>query len=416
MFLSATAASAQWVNDSIQMGAGYRNEVFYSMGGGTRGITPIGDWELAHTQVKMDNCIRVNHVAGVRVIPYPKGAIADWNQFDTAGWQSWRMVFNNINKRELGAFNQQKGPGMWDFNWGIYNTSTHEVVGDSMYLLILNAGSPTQIFRKFYPVKQDVSGNLQLRIAALDGTGDTTMNVLSATAGTRAYKYVHLQKKNQPLREPAQAWDVVFTQYFAPTFDPMSGKIIPYPVMGVETNQGVLVAAIRGVERSAIDPGNWKSQATDDLTGIGSNWKSFNRSTNKFACKDSLSYLVKSVDGQYWLLYFSRFDGNATGKIIFHKQQTNLASVQGFGNTLKLSLYPNPAIPGRAVVLATDAAGHREVKLQITDAAGRTVYTANRTLKGLEQQELPTMGLSSGSYFLSLTAEGKKAVIPFLIP
>lgn len=416
LLLSAGETSAQWVSDSIQMGPAYRNEIFYSLGSGTQGNSPLLDWELAHTQVKMDNCIRANHVAGVRVVPYPKGDISDWNKFDTGGWTSWRMVFNEIRKRELGAFNQQKAPGMWDFSWGVYNTTTHEVVGDSMYLLILNAGTPGQLYRKFYPVKQDASGNLQVRIAALDGSGDTVMNVLSANAGSRAYKYVHLQKKTQPLREPASSWDIVFTQYFAPTFDPMSGKTIPYPVMGVETNQGVTVAAIRGIDRAAINPADWKNQVEDNLTGIGSNWKSFNRSTNRFTCADSLSYLIKSADGQYWLLYFSRFDGSANGKVVFAKQQTNLASVQGFGNTLKWNLYPNPVIKGQALMLATDASEVHEVLIQISDASGRLVREMSSTLSGLELLPISTEGLASGKYFLCMVSAGKKAVIPFILP
>lgn len=416
LLLLATETSAQWVSDSIQMGPGYRNEVFYSLGGGNQGNSPLMDWELAHTQVKMDNCIRANHVAGVRVVPYPKGDINDWNKFDTSGWKSWRMVFNDIKKRELGAFNQQKGLSMWDFSWGVYNTTTHEVVGDSMYLLILNAGTPNQLFRKFYPVKQDASGNLQVRMAELNGGNDTVLNVLSATAGSRAYKYVHLQKKTQPLREPAAPWDLVFTQYFAPTFDPMSGQTIPYPVMGVETNQGVTVAAVRGVDRAAINPADWKSQLADNLTGIGSNWKSFNRSTNKFTCVDSLSYLVKTVDGQYWLLYFSRFDGSATGKVVFAKQQTNLASVKGFGNSLKWNLYPNPAVRGQAMVLATDASEIREARIQITDASGRMVKELYSSFNGLEQLQIPTEGLASGKYVLTLVSGGKKATVPFILP
>ena len=99
LLLSVSETSAQWVSDSIQMGPGYRNEVFYSLGGGNQGNSPLMDWELAHTQVKMDNCIRANHVAGVRVVPYPKGDINDWNKFDTSGWKSWRMVFNDNKKK-----------------------------------------------------------------------------------------------------------------------------------------------------------------------------------------------------------------------------------------------------------------------------------------------------------------------------
>lgn len=406
-----------WTNDSVSMGPGIRNEVFYSLNNGTVSSGPINLWELAHTQTTMDNCIRANHVAGVRVVLYPKGDTAAWSSYDTSGWKRWRMVFNDNHDHKKGAFNQQPGPGMWDFNWGVYNSSTHEVVGDSLYLLILGEGTPSVSYRKFWPVKQDRTGNLIVRVANIDGRGDTTYTLRKADASGKNYKYLNITTKQAVNREPAQSWDLLFTQYFAPTFDPRSGKVLPYPVMGVESNIGALSVAISGVHRDSINLSTYQMQVKDDLTGVGADWKRFDQGTFRYVFKDSLTYLVKAKDGQYWLLYFTGFGGSTTGKVYFSKQKTNLASVAFASMGLGWNVYPNPAVQGNNVFVGTDLnSGRMPAALRMTDALGREVYSSAVTLNGLQQFAIPTQGLKSGLYTISLRAgqvlETRKLLIP----
>lgn len=415
---SAVHASAQnWTNDSVNMGPGIRNEVFYSLSNGSVSTGAINVWELAHTQATMDNCIRANHVAGVRVVLYPKGDTSAWSSFDTTGWKRWRMVFNDIHDHKKGAFNQQPGPGMWDFNWGVYNSSTHEVVGDSLHLLILGEGTPRVAYKKFWPVKQDRQGNLIVRVANIDGSSDTTFRLMKADASGKNYKYLNISTQQVVNREPSQSWDLLFTQYFAPTFDPRSGRVLPYPVMGVESNLGTLTVAINGVHRDSISLSNYQMQVKDDLTGVGADWKRFDQTTFRYVFKDSLTYLVKAKDGEYWLLYFTGFGGNSTGKVYFSKQKTNLASVAFASMGLGWNVYPNPALQGNTVYVGTDLnSGRMPAALRMTDALGREVYSSHISLNGLQQFALPTQGLKSGLYTISLRAgqvvETRKLLIP----
>ncbi len=415
---SASQAVAQnWTNDSVNMGPGIRNEVFYSLSNGTVSTGSINLWELAHTQTTMDNCIRANHVAGVRVVLYPKGDTAAWSSFDTSGWKRWRMVFNDIHDHKKGAFNQQPGPGMWDFNWGVYNSSTHEVVGDSLHLLILGEGTPGMTYKKFWPVKQDRQGNLIVRVANIDGSNDTTYTMKRADATGKNYKYFNITNKQTVNREPSQSWDLLFTQYFAPTFDPRSGRVLPYPVMGVESNMGTLSVAINGVHRDSINLSTYQMQVKDDLTGVGADWKRFDQTTFRYVYKDSLTYLVKAKDGEYWLLYFTGFGGSSTGKVYFSKQKTNLSSVAFAAMGLGWNVYPNPAVQGNTVFVGTDLNnGRLAASIRMTDALGREVYSQNISLNGLQQFAIPTQGLKSGLYNISLRSgnvlETRKLLIP----
>jgi hypothetical protein len=415
---SAFQAGAQnWVKDSVNMGPGIRNEVFYSLSNGAVSTGAINVWELAHTQTTMDNCIRANHVAGVRVVPYPKGDTAAWSSFDTSGWKRWRMVFNDIHDHKKGAFNQQPGPGMWDFNWGVYNSSTHEVVGDSLHLLVLGEGTPGMTYKKFWPVKQDRLGNLKVRVANIDGTNDTTYTLVKANAAGKNYKYLNITTKQVVNREPSQSWDLLFTQYFAPTYDPRSGRVLPYPVMGVESNMGALSVAINGVHRDNINLSTYQMQVKDDLTGVGADWKRFDQSTFRYVYKDSLTYLVKAKDGEYWLLYFTGFGGSSTGKVYFSKQKTNLASVEFASMGLGWNVFPNPAVQSNTIFIGTDLnTGRMAGSIRMTDAMGREVYTQNITLNGLQQFAIPAQGMRAGLYTISLQAgnvvETRKLLIP----
>jgi hypothetical protein len=395
-----------WVNDSVNMGPGIQSEVFYSLKNGSVSSGAINSWELAHTQVVMDNCIRANHVAGIRVVLYPKGDISNWNSFDTSGWSQWRMVFNDIHKREKGAFNQQPGPGMWDFNWGVYNPSTHEVVGDSLYLLIRNAAT-TPVFKKFWPVKQDRNGNLHLRMANLDGSEDTTFILTRSSGDGKNYKYAHLGTLSFANREPAQAWDLLFTQYFAPTYDPRTQKVVPYPVMGVESNSDVLVAEITKTHRDDVDLSAYQMEVKDDLTGVGADWKKFNEMTFRYTIVDSLTYLVRAKDGEYWLLSFTRFGGSATGKVFFSKQMTNLSSTNFVELGLKWNVYPNP-VKGSSVQVATDLSGFGVLGIiDVLDVQGRVIHSEHMPLGGLKLHSVNINGLKPGIYHVRLQAGGK---------
>ncbi|MCC7298971.1 MAG: hypothetical protein IT244_11615, partial [Bacteroidia bacterium] len=94
--------SAQTVKlDSTVMGSQYANQIFYDMKNGQVGSASIANWDIAHTSDIRDNCIRVNHINGIRVIHYKPNT--SWESFDTAGWKTWGMNYNDIHNHEKGA-------------------------------------------------------------------------------------------------------------------------------------------------------------------------------------------------------------------------------------------------------------------------------------------------------------------------
>ena len=336
-FAVSNAALAQRT-DTIVMGQGYKNAVYYDLEKGTKTAAPMTQWHLAHTTVTRDNCLKINHMAGFEVYAYPNGDNKDFATMDTAGWKSWRKFYNDIHEHEKGAFNQQK-TSMWDFSWGVYDPNTKEVTGDSLYLLVATNPGFNTVYLKFMPIKQLINGDFIFRVATLDGSTDKTDTLFQADGRDKTYKYYNFYNgKVQP--EPNRNdWDILFTRYYAPTVPPGGGTPVMYPTVGVESKRGTRVSKITDVSwtdfsdfymknamkvDSALTQGNALS-VSKDLTKIGGDWKSYDNTTRVWTIQKQWLYIIESVniattgnDTSHYFLNFEDFKGSATGEVIIN--------------------------------------------------------------------------------------------------
>ena len=75
MALSLQAAAQPWVEDSVEMGASYANDIFYSLKNGFVKAESSANWHLAFQMVQFGEpnfnaSIRANHIKGkVAVFP-----------------------------------------------------------------------------------------------------------------------------------------------------------------------------------------------------------------------------------------------------------------------------------------------------------------------------------------------------------
>jgi len=72
--------------------------------------------------------------SGSQLYCYPTGDTSDWESVDTVGMNSWKVLYNSPENWEDGAFNRN-ATGHPDYGWGVYNTVTHNVTGDSIYVI-----------------------------------------------------------------------------------------------------------------------------------------------------------------------------------------------------------------------------------------------------------------------------------------
>lgn len=383
--LTAGRVSAQGVlNDSAVMGPGYANQVYYDIKTGTKSNAAVNNWDIAHTSVSRDNCIRANHMSGLRVFQYPKGKTDAWSTFDTSGWSSWKLLWNDIHDHNKGAFNLHNNMAKWKFGWGTYDVNTKEVTGDSLFLLAWAGMAPGTYtrFLKFWPVIQKDNGDLVFRYANLDGSAEKTDTLFQSAATGKMYKYFRFNGGTKPNREPASTdWDITFNRYFELSVNPMTGGMEMYPVMGIESKRGTRTAKVFGKPFGNLKPdsnwlvGDYTKSFKNDLTGIGSGWKSFN---NTWLLNDTMSYLVERVrssDTSYWLINMTGFTGSSSGKIRFSRMQLrNSLSVKDnvFGS---VNVYPNPA--SKNLYLTLDPKTPKTCTLSIKTLNGKTLVSEN---------------------------------------
>lgn len=406
------AANAQTVvTDTIVMGAGYANQVFYSLQNSSKTANQMGSWHIAHTSNTRDNCIRANHAAGVNVYAYPKGDNSAYTNFDTTGWATWPTFMNDIHKHEVGAFNKTLNKNNpWDFSWGVYDAGSHTVVGDSLYLITLSSAGKVVAFIKFMPIAQYPNGDFTFRYDFVGGTKDFTSidTIKQSKANNGTYKYFHFTNKQVTLEPTNGKWDLNFTRYYEPAFNGTS--FVPYLVVGVESRVGSKIAKIEMVTWDDLkaSPLTYHNQAKDttggegyrvDLTRIGSKWKVFNGSS--YDMVQDLNYLVESKDSNVYGVQFTGFVGASMGRIILNKSQL-LTKVIGSTNNIaknnQVVIYPVPA-QNQLYVKPLENSSIQCISIKSLD--GRIIRNASN-INSTDVAQLNIGDLTAGQYIVEV--------------
>ncbi len=420
IFGMGTLTAQTVTTDTILMGPGYANQVFYSLQTGSKTTNPMGSWHIAHTSNTRDNCIRANHAAGVNVYAYPKGDNAAYANFDTTGWQSWPSFMNDIHKHEVGAFNKQLNKNNpWDFSWGVYDAGSHTVKGDSLYLITLSSAGKVVAFIKFMPIAQYPNGDFSFRYDFVGGTKDfaviDTIKQNGAKNGT--YKYFHFTNKQVTLEPTNGMWDLNFTRYYEPSFN--GTAYVPYLVVGVESRVGRKIAKIEMVTWDDLkqSPFTYHNQAQDttggegyrvDLTRIGSKWKVFNGTG--YDMVQDLNYLVQSSDSNVYGLQFNGFVGASMGRIILNRSMLITQIIGSTSNLVKnqVDIFP---VPAQNQLYVRPIASTKIEGITLRSLDGRTLRTASNICSENVAQ-LNIGDLSAGQYIIEVkTSNGIQSQI-----
>jgi hypothetical protein len=428
--LSGQLFSQTTVSDSVAMGQGYANAVYYNIRNGSESAKPIGQWHLSHTTVSRDNCIRVNHMANVDVYAYSKGDNSKFSTMDTTGWAFWKKCYNDVKVHENGALNQSlNSANMWDFSWGIYDPTTKEVTGDSLYLFVIGSQTGSTLF-KFMPIKQLANGDFIFRFATLNGSIDKTDTLFQSNFSGKSYKYYHFLTGDVQPEPSRDDWDLLFTRYYAPTIPPGGGNPVMYPTMGVESKRGTRVSKITTYtwDVMAANPAQTltglkmtgtPTELSKDLTKIGGDWKSFDNSTGKWTIQTGWNYVVESTrtlgaikDTTYYMLSFTGFTGSSRGESQFRKLTLTPTASATFKNlNIEAKLFPNPV---QNDLLLWIPQLNQEAKLQIRAINGQIMIEQTAQFQSGSTLKLNIQDLPAGQYMLNVVSGSDKASLPFI--
>lgn len=379
-----TGISAQTIQDTVSIGAGYANEKWYSLQNDEQGFAPKNNWDIAFETSGMGSGIHINSVIGTKLWCYPNGDTSAWNSIDTTGITSWSPRYNSDTSWSIGAFNVPLSSNPYDLGWGIYNNITHEVVGDSIYIIKLSNNAYKKIW-----IKKLAGGTYYFQYADLNGSNLVSTSITKSAYNTKTLVYYSLQSNNILDREPvSNNWDLVFKQYTA--FIPS-----PYTVAGVLQNKGVTAVKVHPVNVSTYN--QWYNHTFKTaINTIGYDWKAY---TGSWVIEDSLVYFVKSKQGDIWKVVFTGFGGSANGNYIFTKEKISAAGINSPSYHEKFILYPNPATDYLHIL--SDVSFNTDANVEIMNISGKIVDRKSIKLQeNLSESIIDISTLNDGIYLL----------------
>lgn len=383
--------------DTVSMEPGRIYDAYYSLKTGEYTQVIRDNWDIGFSTKVFDVTIRTNGAIGVKLFTYPNSDISGWETMDTTGLSTWPEMYNDDTNWENGAFNINTNGSQLDFGWGVYNMTTHRIVGDSLFILQMPDGK----VKKIWIVEKNPTINeYTFKYADLDGSGEMEKVIALNDYADMNFIGFSFTSNDVVVREPASSdWDLVFTKYM--TF---YMGVMWYPITGVLQNYKVQVAAYPETDTAFMD---YTIQALDsfNISTIGNNWYSLQGGMPPtYAINDSLVYFVSDQESSIWKLVFEYYESNM-GEIGFKKQliedHTSISELQNV-NSGHLAIQPNP-VNGNFVNLMFDADQAGEATLNVFNLTGAKMiaekisYQAGLNNKGIDISDLP-----AGAYIVTL--------------
>lgn len=385
----------------VATGGNYANDVYYNFSNDILKTAARSSWDVAFKTNQMSVSVLANNGTGTMVYTWPKGTIADWETVDTTG-MGWTPLYNSVADWEYGAFNANTVPGnAFDYGWGTYNMTSHNITGDSIFIVKLATGN----FKKLAIIQKNAIQNLwSFRYADLDNKNDTTITLDGDDYKSKSFIHYSIANNIVIEQEPSERWQLLFTRYF--------DYNIPYYVTGVLANSGVKIQQVGGVSQSDFE-GYQTSMFNDTLSEIGSDWKSFSMTTFQYVVVPDVVYFVQDTAGtdkSIWKLYFTGFSGSATGTYSFVKKNLGVTGINNVAER-NLTVYPNPA--SHEINVIHDFSGDTEIT--VYNISGQPVFkTQNTENAGLNKNTLNISTLPAGIYSLHVRAGNDVKTVKFL--
>lgn len=395
--------------DSVTLSPNYAQQVWYNLQTGIKNTSPLNNWDLAFSARSRDAAIFINPVSNLHLY-LTKTTSANWATVDTTGIYA-NEQFNSDTSWTLGAFNRT-GDNFFNYGWGGYNQATHNVTGNSVYVIKFADGS----FKKFIIDKLSYDTTYTFRQANIDGSGEQKFTFNKKIFNGKAFGYFSFLTNGPVDREPRLTdWDITFTRYTGLTPD-NNGVLQNYTLTGVLQHPDATVAKI--IKRDTANNSFSSLNFSGKMNTIGYDWKSYNMATNQYQILDSTTYFVKRADGTIYKLVFKKFGGSSTGNIVFSKQYLLASSTIEVdnGKTIRLFIASNPVIGDEVQLIIDSEVEVNNAEVRIFSITGAIVSTQKINLsQGLQTLSFPLPNLNSGFYFTQLQLKNKTLTEKFVV-
>jgi hypothetical protein len=393
--------------DTLSIGAGYSQQVWYNLETGAKTQSAGSTWDIAFSmRPRVDASIWVNP----NVTLYK--AVAPASAWTTVVVDTLTLTpqYGVDTTWSMGAFNRTGG-GSLDYGWGSYSPVTHNITGDSIYVIKNLAGK----WQKILIEKLALDTSFFFKYADLNGTNEKSVELKKGNYKDRLLGYYSLVNNAAVNREPSiKEWDLTAFRYYGLTPD-NTGALQSYPLTGILQNPNVTIA--KAAKRDTASDSHTGLTFSSRTNVIGADWKTFDLSAG-WKVADSTVYFVKALNGKIHKLIFTRFGGSSNGNMIFTREALLTSSVKDeMGKIASMSIYPNPAKADNINLIYDINTAGQSLDFQLVSLSGQVVYAQKlqNTEGGLVQQNIPSLSIPSGLYLARLTWAGKSVVQKVMI-
>lgn len=404
----AAQAQQAWMIDSVSIGASAQDE-YYSLKNGSQRIENSKNWNIGFTLSPIGDSAAVwaNHQdppgkeAFTKVFNIHKDS-TQWNTVTLADTAAANLCFNNDQGWYQGAFNDVSSSDPYNFGWGYYDAVSHNIVGDSIFIVRANGVYYKLIIEQLQAATAPVTWTFSYENLSTPAAAVQKTIVKSPKYDNNLFAYFNFATEADTNREPAIAnWDFVINRYTTNSVG--SGQGTNNNVVGVLTNKGVLVTKAKPVDVDTAYNNflTYTTSMSKVISVIGWDWKT-RLSNGSYNVPDSTSYFMKDKGGELWQMQPLEY---SAGKMIFRKRMLFPLAVTNVNSNIQaMNVYPNPAQQNMHVLL--DVKNASKVQVMIIDFTGKIVSSFSSSINsGLNALDIPCNQLSNGNYVLSIKGE-----------
>ncbi|AOW20183.1 T9SS type A sorting domain-containing protein [Urechidicola croceus] len=388
LILGLGIIQAQETSVDLSMGSSYANQVYYKLSTETETTFSRDTWDLAFLRVSAYAfATRVNDGKGIQVFEASANT-ADWTTIDVANEGTWIELHNSETDWFIGAFDM----GSATYGWGEYNVTTHHVEGAIIFVLKYADGT----YRKL--IIDDYSNGYTIIYSTWNGSSwsaDETVTISNTSNPDNDFNYYSLENNAEVLAEPASTdWDFVFTKYATDYFGDGS---LYYGVTGTLHHSDITIA--ENDESAGADVSNL--EYSEEINTIGYDWKSYTGSGYEVSA-DQVFY-VKYADDTIYRMYFTAFEGSATGNLSFNFEDVTSTMSVDETNLLSFGVFPNPSSDKKINVVYDTKVNSDSSSISIFNITGSKVFEKSiSNISGFYNSQLDLSSLSAGIYILKL--------------
>ena len=391
-------------NDSVSLGSGATNMVFYKLTTGAKTSAPNDDWHIAFSARYINGftfaltsqaaAIRINEAFGLKLFRSPNQKLDQYASFDTTGWHGWQQMHNPDTTWTLGALNANvnfNDPNHFNYGWGEYDGTSHNVTGDSsIYLIQLPDGS----FKKFVVLNLLYDTAFNVQYANLDNSGATTQEIRKAPYSSKNFVYLNLSTGNLLDKEPALTdWDFMALRYTNTVYNPSN----PTQDIGFLTKDANSEYAASGgaAQQNCYTGPGW----TNLINVIGKSWMGAPGDT---VIPGQAYFIQNSTSG--YKMTVTGFGGATTGLINFSLSPCALSTgISELNASADLSIYPVPA--SDIINIKINSAEESQSDVHLLDMSGRVILSQNvNTQAGENNFPVNISSIQTGNYIVSVSS------------